>query len=128
MVEELGGDNEDSAEVMEYTEGGITEWTDLKISSVKISFAAFVESERDVYSNRGRDDSINKVIDDEEESEEESSSESSDEDSGPEFMEDGEQRRKISRGFKELNNCRRFWKASLMMGKRELDFPIKCSI
>ena len=43
---------------------------------------------------------------------------SSDEESDEEFMPDGEVIRKNRRGFKQLNNCRRFWKASLIMGKR----------
>ena len=46
---------------------------------------------------------------------EDSSDESSDEDKAVEYMPDGELVRKKSRGFKQLNNCRRFWKASLMM-------------
>ena len=45
-----------------------------------------------------------------------SSDESSDEDSAVEFMPDGELVRKKSRGFKQLNNCKRFWKASLVVG------------
>jgi len=46
---------------------------------------------------------------------EDSSDESSDEDSAVEYMPDGELVRKKSRGFKQLNNCKRFWKASLMV-------------
>jgi len=42
---------------------------------------------------------------------------SSDEDNVVEFMPDGEVIRKKSRGFKQLNNCKRFWKASLMLDK-----------
>lgn len=38
---------------------------------------------------------------------------SSDEDDVVEYMPDGEVMRKKSRGFKQLNNCKRFWKASL---------------
>ena len=45
----------------------------------------------------------------------ESSDESSDEDTAVEYMPDGELVRKKSRGFKQLNNCKRFWKASLMV-------------
>ena len=44
-----------------------------------------------------------------------SSDESSDEDTALEYMPDGELVRKKSRGFKQLNNCKRFWKASLMV-------------
>ena len=43
-----------------------------------------------------------------------SSDESSDEDTAVEYMPDGELVRKKSRGFKQLSNCKRFWKASLM--------------
>jgi hypothetical protein len=39
---------------------------------------------------------------------------SSDEDTAIEYMPDGELVRKKSRGFKQLNNCKRFWKASLL--------------
>merc|ERR1712179_617860 len=39
---------------------------------------------------------------------------SSDEDTAVEYMPDGEIVRKKSRGFKQLSNCKRFWKASLM--------------
>ena len=33
-----------------------------------------------------------------------------------EFMADGERVRKTSRGFKQISNCKRFWKASLLTG------------
>ena len=33
-----------------------------------------------------------------------------------EFMPDGERVRKTSRGFKQISNCKRFWKASLLTG------------
>ena len=46
---------------------------------------------------------------------EDSSDESSDEDTAVEYMPDGELVRKTSRGFKQLSNCKRFWKASLMV-------------
>ena len=42
---------------------------------------------------------------------------SDEEDNAVEFMPDGEIVRKKSRGFKQLNNCKRFWKASLMLDK-----------
>ena len=42
---------------------------------------------------------------------------SDEEDNTVEFMPDGEIVRKKSRGFKQLNNCKRFWKASLMLDK-----------
>ena len=42
---------------------------------------------------------------------------SDEEDNAIEFMPDGEIVRKKSRGFKQLNNCKRFWKASLMLDK-----------
>jgi len=41
----------------------------------------------------------------------------SEDDNVVEFMPDGEIVRKKSRGFKQLNNCKRFWKASLMLEK-----------
>jgi len=45
-----------------------------------------------------------------------SSDDSSDEDTAVEYMPDGEIVRKKSRGFKQLTNCKRFWKASLNVG------------
>ena len=48
--------------------------------------------------------------------EEDSSSEEESSEEEEEFMPDGERVRKQSRGFKQLNNCKRFWKASLLMG------------
>merc|ERR1711915_358496 len=44
-----------------------------------------------------------------------SSDESSDEDNAIEYMPDGELIRKKSRGFRQLENCKRFWKASQMV-------------
>ena len=44
-----------------------------------------------------------------------SSDESSDEDNAIEYMPDGELVRKKSRGFRQLENCKRFWKASQMV-------------
>ena len=38
------------------------------------------------------------------------------EESEEEFMPDGERIRKTSRGFKQISNCKRFWKASMLMG------------
>ena len=34
-----------------------------------------------------------------------------------EFMADGERVRKTSRGFKQISNCKRFWRASLLTGQ-----------
>ena len=39
-----------------------------------------------------------------------------------EFMPDGEPVRKSSRGFKQLVNCKKFWLASQMVGKRRFNF------
>ena len=47
---------------------------------------------------------------------------SSDEDNVVEYMPDGEIMRKKSRGFKQLNNCKRFWKASMMLEKGRKKF------
>ena len=51
-----------------------------------------------------------------EESEEDSETESETSESEDEFMADGERVRKTSRGFKQISNCKRFWKASLLTG------------
>ena len=54
---------------------------------------------------------------------------SSDEDDNVvEYMPDGEVVRKKSRGFKQLNNCKRFWKASLMLDRGKNDTKIKTSL
>lgn len=50
-----------------------------------------------------------------EDEEDDSSDYSSDEDNTVEYMPDGEVVRKTSRGFKQLNNCKRFWKVSLLV-------------
>ena len=47
---------------------------------------------------------------------EDSETDSETEDSEDEFMADGERVRKTSRGFKQISNCKRFWKASLLTG------------
>jgi len=47
---------------------------------------------------------------------EDSSDESDFTESEDEFMPDGERVRKTSRGFKQISNCKRFWKASMLMG------------
>ena len=96
-VEELASVEGDPAVTVEATIG---DWKDLKVSRVKISFARFVEQER----------------------EETSSEEDSEEDSGPEYLEDGERRRKTTKGFKLLTNCKRFWKASQMKVQRKVYF------
>ena len=54
----------------------------------------------------------------EEGSEDDSESEEEEED---EYMEDGELQRKGSKGFKLLNNCKRFWTATHRMGQRKAD-------
>ena len=54
-----------------------------------------------------------------------SSEGSSDEESAEEYMSDGEVVRKNKRGFKQLNNCKRFWKASLMIGNRKFNSLIQ---
>lgn len=90
MVKEGG----DSAEVSE-TQDSISHWRDLKVSTVKISFARFVEQEREDFSDEDTE---------------------SEDDDSVEFMDDGEVQRKTVRGFKLLNNCKRFWKATQLMG------------
>ena len=50
---------------------------------------------------------------------EDSSDDSSDDDSEDEYMSDGELVRKNSRGFKQLVNCKKFWIASQIIGKRK---------
>ena len=47
----------------------------------------------------------------------ETDSDTETEDSEDEFMADGERVRKTSRGFKQISNCKRFWKASLLTGQ-----------
>ena len=44
---------------------------------------------------------------------------SSDEESEDEYMSDGELVRKNARGFKQLVNCKKFWLASQIIGKRK---------
>ena len=51
-----------------------------------------------------------------EDREADSETETETEDSEDEFMADGERVRKTSRGFKQISNCKRFWKASLLTG------------
>ena len=52
-----------------------------------------------------------------EDREADSETETESEDSEDEFMADGERVRKTSRGFKQISNCKRFWKASLLTGQ-----------
>jgi len=57
------------------------------------------------------------VITKEDDDDDEDSSDESDfTESEDEFMPDGERVRKTSRGFKQISNCKRFWKASMLMG------------
>ena len=51
-----------------------------------------------------------------EDSEADSETESETSESEEEFMADGERVRKTSRGFKQISNCKRFWRASLLTG------------
>ena len=48
-----------------------------------------------------------------------SSDDSSDDESEDEYMPDGELVRKNSRGFKQIVNCKKFWVASQIIGKRK---------
>jgi hypothetical protein len=48
-----------------------------------------------------------------------SSDDSSDDESEDEYMSDGELVRKNARGFKQLVNCKKFWVASQIIGKRK---------
>ena len=45
---------------------------------------------------------------------EDSETDSETSESEDEFMADGERVRKISRGFKQISNCKRFWKVSML--------------
>ena len=51
-----------------------------------------------------------------EDSQDSSETDSETSESEDEFMADGERVRKTSRGFKQISNCKRFWKASLLTG------------
>ena len=48
-----------------------------------------------------------------------STDDSSDDDTEEEYMPDGELVRKNTGGFKQLVNCKKFWEASQMLGKRK---------
>ena len=65
---------------------------------------------------------MGRFVEQEREEESEDDSESEEEE---EYMEDGELQRKASKGFKLLNNCRRFWAATHRIGQRkaETDLP-----
>ena len=52
----------------------------------------------------------------EEATEDDSDYDSDTSESEDEFMPDGERVRKTSRGFKQISNCKRFWRASMLMG------------
>ena len=68
-------------------------------------------------------DTISKVFDKPEKNDSTEDESSDDEtESEDEFMPDGEPVRKGSRGFKQLVNCKKFWMASQMVGKRRFNF------
>jgi len=104
-IDELNGDNfkdwkhsvEEEKQINEA--GKVLEKTDGLMGHVKQE--VIIDNNRLVVTQKGGDDT------------EESSDESTDEDTAVEYMPDGELVRKKSRGFKQLSNCRRFWKASI---------------
>lgn len=72
---------------------------------------------------QSRDEDLKVVIDEEEledtireETFEDSDYDSETSESEDEFMPDGERVRKTSRGFKQISNCKRFWRASILTG------------
>ena len=76
----------------------------------------------DILVNKNRDVVISNedLIQSKDDADDDSSDDSSDDDTAEEYMPDGEVVRKNSRGFKQLKNCKRFWEASVMIGKRKL--------
>eukprot|EP00092_Neocalanus_flemingeri_P026012 GFUD01028193.1.p1 GENE.GFUD01028193.1~~GFUD01028193.1.p1 ORF type:complete len:307 (+),score=130.93 GFUD01028193.1:72-992(+) len=121
--EDLNGKNDNNTKAMAKEDilEANSETTD-KIISEKVSSK---NDSREVSTQKvGTDgDIINEVVLDAEKNnqngkenlDDDSSDDSSDEEAA-EYMPDGELMRKTSRGFKQLNNCKRFWKASLAIG------------
>ena len=62
------------------------------------------------------EDDLEDIIREKEASEDDSDYDSDTSESEEEFMPDGERIRKTSRGFKQISNCKRFWRASMLMG------------
>ena len=62
------------------------------------------------------DDDLEDIIREKEAAEDDSDYDSDTSESEEEFMPDGERIRKTSRGFKQISNCKRFWRASMLMG------------
>ena len=104
-------ENDDS----EYKEESFKDWKQSVEDEALQNAAIKISEKTDGLTGQARDkdtkEGMMKPIDDIDES----SDESSDEDTAIEYMPDGELVRKKSRGFKQLNNCKRFWKASLMV-------------
>ena len=111
-------DNEDDqkeTDDSEYKEESFKDWKQSVEDEALQNAAIKISEKTDGLTGQARDkdpkEDMTKPIDDIDES----SDESSDEDTAVEYMPDGELVRKKSRGFKQLNNCKRFWKASLMV-------------
>jgi len=105
-------DNEDESE---YQKESFKDWKQSVEDEALQNAAIKISEKTDGLTGQARDkdakEDMMKTIDDTDDS----SDESSDEDTAVEYMPDGELVRKKSRGFKQLNNCKRFWKASLMV-------------
>ena len=108
-------DNKDSQKNdSEYEEESFKDWKQSVEDEALKNEANKISEKTDCLTRQVRDkdtkDDIMKPLDIDE-----SSNESSEEYTAVEYMPDGELVRKKSRGFKQLNNCKRFWKASLMV-------------
>jgi len=109
--EECSNESESSKKV----EGEFIDWK-RSVEDEALKNAANKASEKtDGLSAHIRDNAMQVDTDKDTNISDDSSDESSDEDTAVEYMPDGELVRKKSRGFKQLNNCKRFWKASLMV-------------
>ena len=82
------------------------------------------EMKPNIKTNLDEEEEVRVVIDEddledtirEEATEDDSDYNSDTSESEDEFMPDGERVRKTSRGFKQISNCKRFWRASMLMG------------
>ena len=108
---------ENQAEIVKEKTDGLTNHIlsgNETMTEIKPNIKTSLDEEEEVRVVIDEDDLENTIR--EEPTEDDSDYNSDTSESEDEFMPDGERVRKTSRGFKQISNCKRFWRASMLMG------------
>ena len=123
-IDEIDFKEEVRREALENQAEIVKEKTDGLTNHILSGNETMTEMKPNIKTNLDEEEEVRVVIDEDDledtireaATEDDSDYDSDTSESEDEFMPDGERVRKTSRGFKQISNCKRFWRASMLMG------------